>query len=45
MSEPVLAAYNRLRGISYRNLAAGVTGGSLDLIFALEDLLLAVRKI
>lgn len=40
MSEPVLAAYNRLRGL----VQAGQTEGSLDLIFAFEDLLLAVRK-
>jgi len=44
MSEPVIAAYNRMRGISIRNLEAGRTEGSPDLVFAFEDLLLAVRK-
>lgn len=43
MSEPVLAAYNRLRAIMLRNIATGAEP-SVDLIFAFEDLLLAVRK-
>jgi hypothetical protein len=43
MSEPVLAAYNRLRVITLRNAELGTVEG-YGLMFAFEDLLLAVRK-